>query len=170
VTPSEAAELLSFAATFDRRTIGLTDALAWSEVLHDITLPNAKAAVLAHYSDKTSWVMPADIRQGVKRVRQAALASQPDPLPSCDPDNTIGWRRELLALRRGIADNAGSDLVRPDFQIEGRLGRRNETDEGRRRAREVCKAEADRVLDEIKRRNAELKEEAAPQASEEMTG
>jgi hypothetical protein len=85
MTPSQTAELLTFCAAFDRRTIGKADVLAWHAVLGDIDPDEARNAVTAHYRDQTRWIMPAEANP---------------------PDGDTGdqaYQAALLAERRAIA-------------------------------------------------------------------
>lgn len=101
---SETATLLGFAAAFDRRTVGEADVRAWQMVLHDIDVEQARQAVAAHYADTRDWIMPADIRQRVRKTRAAALENfQYEPV---DPDETpqqyiARQRQQLNAVATG---------------------------------------------------------------------
>lgn len=119
MTPSETAELLGLCAAFDRRTIGKTDVLAWQTVLADIDAEAAKAAVTAHYSAETRWIMPADIRQAVLRQRSAAAADYQGPgltaeIPDADPDD---WRAYMTALREQRTRAADGLRPRPVAEL-----------------------------------------------------
>ena len=109
---SEAAELLIKCAAFDQRTIGEADALAWAEVLDDLRLPDALAAVSAHYVASRDRITVFDVRAGVKGIREARLAEAPEPIPPHelvdDPDAYRAWMRQA---RSRIAD--GDELVQP---------------------------------------------------------
>ncbi len=63
---AEAATLLTVAAAFDQRTIGETDAVAWSEALRRYGLAECRDAVIAHYAESTDRVMPAHIRARIR--------------------------------------------------------------------------------------------------------
>ncbi|MEU0427888.1 hypothetical protein ABZ235_30640 [Streptomyces canus] len=109
MTPAETAELLGLCAAFDRRTIGKADVLAWQTVLADIDAAAAKAAVTAHYSAETRWIMPADIRQAVLRQRAQAAADYQGPgltteIPDADPDDVAAYLAALRTQRTRAAD------------------------------------------------------------------
>jgi hypothetical protein len=109
MTPSQTAELLAFAAAFDRRTLGKADVLAWHTVLHDIDADAAKAAVTQHYADETRWIMPADIRQAVRRQRADAADSIQGPglpaeIPDADPDDVPAYLAAVKEQRHRAAD------------------------------------------------------------------
>jgi hypothetical protein len=71
VNRTEIARILTLAATFDRRTVGDADVLAWHSVLGDIDYSDAENAVKAHYRESPRFAMPADIRAAVARHRAA---------------------------------------------------------------------------------------------------
>ncbi|WP_318205347.1 hypothetical protein [Streptomyces sp. SCL15-4] len=127
MTPAETAALLSFAAAFDRRTLGETDVLAWHTVLHDITFDAAKAAVTAHYAVETRWIMPADIRQHVLKARADTAADiqgpgLPPEIPDADPDNVPAYLAAVRQQRTRAAD--GQELKRrPVAELLAGIGR-----------------------------------------------
>ena len=98
---SEAAELLIKCAAFDQRTIGEADALAWAEVLDDLRLSDALAAVSAHYVASRDRITVFDVRAGVKGIRETRLAEASEPIPPHelvdDPDAYLEWMRYARA-------------------------------------------------------------------------
>lgn len=68
----ETGKLLATCATFDRRTTGEADVIAWLRVLGDLDYRECEAAVIGYYADSRDWIMPADIRSRVMRERRAA--------------------------------------------------------------------------------------------------
>jgi hypothetical protein len=101
---SETALLLALCASFDRRTVGDADVRAWQTVLASIDYEQANEAVLAHYAESRDWIMPADIRQRVRKARAVALEDfQYEPV---DPDETpqqylANRRRQMRAVASG---------------------------------------------------------------------
>lgn len=126
MTPADTAELLTFAAAFDRRTIGKADVLAWHTVLTDITLQDAKDAVTAHYSRETRWIMPADIRQHVQAQRADTAADFQGPglsaaIPDADPDDVPAY---LAAVKEQRTRAASGELrPRPVKELLAGVGR-----------------------------------------------
>ena len=75
MTPDEVAIVLTKASAFDQRTIGETDVMAWHEVLVDIAVDDALAAVTEHYRDSSTRLWPADLRRiaaGIDHRRRGA--------------------------------------------------------------------------------------------------
>lgn len=115
MTPSQTAELLTFCAAFDRRTIGKADVLAWHTVLADIDYDAARHAVTAHYATETRWIMPADIRQAVRKHRADTAADYQGPgltadIPDADPDDIPAYLAAIRNQRTRAA--AGLPLTR----------------------------------------------------------
>jgi hypothetical protein len=109
VNPAETAELLAFCAAFDRRTVGRADVLAWTTVLADTDFAAAKAAVTRHYAEETRWIMPADIRQTVRKQRADTAddiqgAGQPAEIPDADPDDVPAYLAAIRGQRTRAAD------------------------------------------------------------------
>jgi hypothetical protein len=100
VTRSEIARLLAVIAAFDRRTVGDADVLAWHDVLGDLDFTDADTAAKAHYRDSREFLMPADVRHRVMRLREQRLSTGGDSavVPDADPDDVPAW---LEALRAG---------------------------------------------------------------------
>ena len=67
----EAFQLLTLASVFDGRTVDKETATVWAEVLADVPLADATAAMKAHYKDEAKWMMPAHVVQRVKQGRRA---------------------------------------------------------------------------------------------------
>jgi hypothetical protein len=70
LTPADAAELLALAATFDRRSIGQMDAVAWADALYDLEPADCAEAIRLHFRETDAWLMPAHVRQRVKYLRE----------------------------------------------------------------------------------------------------
>ena len=103
MTPSQVAELLTFCAAFDRRTIGKADVLAWHTVLGDIDHAEASDAVSAHYRDQTRWIMPADIRGAVRTVHRDRLERHTEAHPPAGDTGDHAYQAALLAERTAVA-------------------------------------------------------------------
>ncbi|WP_405561892.1 hypothetical protein [Streptomyces sp. NBC_01180] len=101
MTPADAAELLTLAASFDRRTVGEADARAWAAALNAMPLDDdARAAVARHYADTDKWLTPAHVRQQRAKIR-AERITHANVLYEGTPGETgkesILRRRALLA-------------------------------------------------------------------------
>lgn len=109
MTPAQTAELLAFAAAFDRRTVGKADVLAWHGVLGHLDYGAARDAVAGHYATETRWIMPADIREGVRHQRNVAAADFVGPgltteIPDANPDDVPAYLAALREQRTRAAD------------------------------------------------------------------
>lgn len=60
---ADTARLLTLAASFDARTIGEADVLAWQAALDGLDYARCQAAIVKHYRESTDRVMPAHIRR-----------------------------------------------------------------------------------------------------------
>ncbi|MDK0520359.1 hypothetical protein [Streptomyces sp. ML-6] len=105
MTPADAAELLTLAAAFDRRTVGEADSRAWAAALHQTPYDDdARAAVARHYSETDKWLTPAHVRQQratIRRERVAAATVVYDGHPGETGAQSIARRRAML---EAIAD------------------------------------------------------------------
>lgn len=128
---SDAAVVLALCASFDRRTVGRTDAAAWGRVLTDVTLEDACAAVDAWYSERRDWIMPADVLSGARALarRRAALERQAElerqiaeENPGVDPKAVLnpqpgqlsgGPAQEVAAALVPVKDVPRRDRKRP---------------------------------------------------------
>jgi hypothetical protein len=77
---AETAELLSLAASYDRRTIGEADVHAWHAALGHYEFDDCRDALIEHYRSSTEWVLPAHIRRVV--VSRNNTRSGPLELPA----------------------------------------------------------------------------------------
>lgn len=108
MTLDETIDLLTTCAAYDRRTIGKSDAVAWHAVVRDLPFADAQQAVFAHYSESREWIMPADVRQRVKR-KQRDEAERGRIRELLDP---AAYRREVeqadAAFMRKLAQRTGN--------------------------------------------------------------
>lgn len=104
MNPSDTAAALARAAAFDRRTVGEVEARAWAEAMPaDYTLPEVIAAIVAHYTASTDFLMPAHVVKIVKAdraaKRQAITASNYNAVPDADPDDVPAYLEALRQAR-----------------------------------------------------------------------
>lgn len=99
-------KLLGKVASFDLRTTGPADIIAWGQVLGDLDYGDCELAVLAHYRDSRERIMPADIRSAVKAIQAERLERSLVPPPPHElTDNPAEYIR---ALRQSNADAASA--------------------------------------------------------------
>lgn len=112
MTPSQASELLGYAAAFDNRTTSEIAARAWAEALDQrVTFDDARTVVIEHYSRTREWIMPSDINTATGRLRKERLERMrtPEPPDTLDPDDipaNLAWTR---AYRAAIGDGHDED-------------------------------------------------------------
>ncbi|WP_326797472.1 hypothetical protein OG946_20295 [Streptomyces sp. NBC_01808] len=110
MTPADAAELLTLAAAFDRRTVGEADARAWAAALHWMPLDqDARAAVARHYAESERWITPAHVRQQRARIR-AERVERANVVDDGRPDETP---EQYLARRRALLDAVADGRIAP---------------------------------------------------------
>jgi hypothetical protein len=114
MTLDETIDLLATCAAYDRRTIGKTDAVAWHAVVGDLPFADAQQAVFAHYAESREWIMPADVRQRVKR-KQRDEADRGRIHQILDPE---AYRREVeraddAFMRKLARRTGGAELKAP---------------------------------------------------------
>ena len=115
MTSDEVWDLLEIIASIDRRKLGLTDRQVWERLIGDLTFPDARAAVEAYYREHREWIMPADVRERVRAIRQARLdAAGPTEIPQELAGRPIEAREWLQRTRDAIADGGA-----PPRQIAG---------------------------------------------------
>lgn len=96
MSPADVAKVLAKASAFDQRTVGAADVAAWHEVLADVQLADALAAVTRHYADQTERLMPAHVRRLAREGER-------------DRRRVERERREQLALTAEAADPTRRD-------------------------------------------------------------
>jgi hypothetical protein len=109
VKPSEAALVLTKCAAFDSRTIGEADAIAWAEALSsaNCSLQDSLRGVTEHYTTTSSRIMPLELINKVRAIRQARIkaAGEPDYPPDLTVAQERGWRAVwLAAVESGSSD------------------------------------------------------------------
>lgn len=73
---SEVANLLAVIQTYDQRTVGETDVIAWHGAVGDLAFNEGRDAVLEHYKTTTDRIMPAHLRQLVQAARVKAAGEE----------------------------------------------------------------------------------------------
>ncbi len=74
---SETAEVLALVQSFNNRTVGEKDVIAWRSVLSDVDVADAEEAVRRYYAEETDWIMPAHVRRLVRDiVREREVVAQ----------------------------------------------------------------------------------------------
>jgi len=112
VNAAEMGELLGFAASFDNRTVGDADIIAWLKAIGDLPFADAEAAVAAHYrNEPDKRLMPGHVLQGVKATRRARLEHEVMPAPDADPDSPVTYRASFAAMLKRMADGFGGRLA-----------------------------------------------------------
>lgn len=105
MTLDETIDLLTVAAAYDKRTVGKADAMAWHAAVGDLNFEDSKAAVIAHYTETTDWLMPAHVRRRVREIRDRRLQDAKIPPPPPETlDDPEAYRACLHAAALAIAD------------------------------------------------------------------
>lgn len=139
MTPQEAAQLLTVCAGIDNRKPSAETARLWAAMLNGLPYAACERAVLAHYAESREWIMPADIRNRVRRDRAAAIThDEALELPPHDPDDTGLHVRLLIEARANAAEGRTyqpQGLVRRNLRsLGGPVRRVNELDDAERAA------------------------------------
>ena len=78
MTHDDIIDLLSYAAAFDRRTVGKFDVLAWYDLIGDLPKDLALQAARDHYREQPGvWLEPGHIVAGVEAI-VALIVGSPD--------------------------------------------------------------------------------------------
>ena len=105
MTLEETGKLLARAALIDNRTVDPPIVIAWHQILGDLPYQDCEAALAAHYTESTDWMMPAHIRNRVKETRKQRILDAGIPAPPPElVDNPPAYRAALRAGTAAIAD------------------------------------------------------------------
>jgi hypothetical protein len=117
---SDTGRVLALASGYDNRKLDETVAVAWHAIIGDLDFTDCCHVVRDHYARSRDWLMPADIRDGVRRLRNDRLARTPDPVPAIDPDRPREFIHAVRETRRAIADGQHPPPER--LRLEGARG------------------------------------------------
>ena len=108
-------DLLTVATAFDQRTVGEADVTAWEAALADADFAAARSAIISHYREQTSRVMPADIRRHIRQNRRPdaiPFAELPAGAPDEPNQEYLAARAEMTA--RMAARDAEAMALQPE--------------------------------------------------------
>lgn len=78
----------------------------WLSMVGDLNYAEAAQAVQEHYRESRDWIMPADIRERVMRVRNERIAKAEIPPPPPELlDDPVAYNAALRAAITAIADD-----------------------------------------------------------------
>lgn len=103
LTNDQVVDLLTLAAGYDRRKVGLADVAVW----HDAAERNrwqpddAMTAVKVHYATSTAWLMPGHIAEIIRAERRQPAPFVPEPPP---PAIEAAARTALPSIADATAD------------------------------------------------------------------
>lgn len=120
MTPADMADVLTAAAAYDGRTIGVYDIGAWHAAVGELDREDALNAVVRHYGNTTDRLMPAHLKNEALAIRNERAAQQQHEiraLPSRfeeDPERTARVRRGIaeIARRWSVPEKGAADPVR----------------------------------------------------------
>lgn len=73
---AETAQFLAVVQTYDQRTVGETDVIAWHGAVGDLTFTECRDGAIQHYRTTTDRLMPAHVRALVATARRAAAGEE----------------------------------------------------------------------------------------------
>lgn len=110
MTPEETGKLLGICASYDNRAVDEISVYAWFRVVGDLPYGACETAVIDHYSTSREWIMPADVRNRVRR-EQRDLAERQRIRELLDPD---AYRKSVAeadaAFLRKLQERAGREM------------------------------------------------------------
>ena len=116
MTPAECATVLAVAQSYDRRTVGEVDVVAWHRIIGHFAADECREAVVAHYARSREWCMPFDVVTGVRAQRADRRGRVLEAVPDADPDDVPSY---LTALRDGRTRRGGNTKRRDLRAIAG---------------------------------------------------
>lgn len=125
----ECAALLTVVASYDRRSLGEADVIAWHGAIGDMTFEECRDATVKHYASQTDWLMPAHVRKLALAARQDAamralpsggtdVVTKPDWFDTTAAQHKARTREENLARKaRGERPYYGETVMRPSDRM-----------------------------------------------------
>ena len=113
--PTEAAALLTIAASFDNRKPDADQAKAWAMALDGLGFEDCRDVVVEHYRKSREWLMPADVFAGVRRIRYERIErfgyiTPPPGLDFAEEQAYIKHIRERVAAGELTREQYDADL------------------------------------------------------------
>lgn len=103
MNPSETMKLLIAAKAIDDRVaVDKERAQAWTAVLNEMTLEEARDALIGFYKTNVRQVMPADINEYVRMHRRANIQPVQRELPEISGEIPVAVREALKSFRERV--------------------------------------------------------------------
>lgn len=116
MTPEQAAKVLAVAATYDQRLTpptredALARSLAWAQALRPDMSPEwAQQAVVAHYAEHTTVLMPAHLNSSWKSYRRAEIERSQHSALMATTAEGVPMPDEVRALWRSLSARVGAE-------------------------------------------------------------
>jgi hypothetical protein len=104
MTPEQVVDLQLAMSRYDSRNLDDETSAFYFRQLHAVPYADALEAVHAHYGRSTERMMPAHVKALARQARAERTRQTTVPLPSCDPDDTAAYVRQLRAGEAAIGD------------------------------------------------------------------
>ena len=116
MTPTEAAALLTIAASFDNRKPDADQAKAWAMALDGLGFEDCRDVVVEHYRKSREWLMPADVFAGVRRIRYERI----ERFGYITPPPELDFAEEQAHIKHIRERVAAGELTREQYDAEKR--------------------------------------------------
>ncbi|MGW5686490.1 hypothetical protein [Nonomuraea sp. NPDC003754] len=98
-------QVLQYIAAADRRTLGKADLVVWGDAIGDLRFEDVMEAVRQHYRDSTVFLMPAHVRQAVRKARHDRASRAVPVAPPAEVTDQPGvYKLHLIKAIAEIAD------------------------------------------------------------------
>ena len=112
--PTEAAALLTIAASFDNRKPDADQAKAWAMALDGLGFEDCRDVVVEHYRKSRDWLMPADVFNGVRRLRYERI----ERFGYITPPPELDFAEEQAHIKHIRERVAAGELTREQYDAE----------------------------------------------------
>ena len=120
---TETSQVLIKIQAFNNRTFDQANIAAWHETIGDLDLADCLTAVGNYFRESKDWIMPADIRQGVGKIRAKRLEAIHQNVRLRDEDEDLDNMKLSFQRHRHLTNLLASGQITAEQYHEYHAGK-----------------------------------------------
>lgn len=111
---TDTAKVLAKIQAFNNRTFDQPAIQAWHDTIGDLDLTDSLSAVSEYFRESKEWIMPSDIRYGVKKIREARIEKIRTDIRIREEDEDYDNIKLSVARKKHLYNLVASGTLTPE--------------------------------------------------------